>query len=105
MYSRVTLLEIDTMRASVSDAVALFQEHAMPQLREQEGFEGAVVLANDDGKGMVVTLWDSEEALNASAWLAATIVERFVTLYAAPPGREFYEVLYADVPEVPVSSR
>jgi heme-degrading monooxygenase HmoA len=105
MYSRVTLLEIDTMRADVSEAAALFEANVMPQLREQEGFVGAVVLATPEGKGMVVTVWETEEAVAASAGFAASQVERFMTIYAAPPGREYYEVLYADMPEIPVSVR
>lgn len=104
MYSRVTLLEIDTMRAAPADAAALFEAEVMPQLRELEGFVGAVVLATPEGKGMVVTVWETEEAVRASAGFAATQVERFVTLYAAPPGREYYEVLYADMPEIPVGA-
>jgi heme-degrading monooxygenase HmoA len=105
MYSRVTLLEIDTMRSDVSEAAALFEANVMPQLREQEGFVGAVVLATPEGKGMVITVWETEDAVEASAYLAASQVERFATLYAAPPGREYYEVLYADMPEIPVGVR
>ena len=105
MYSRVTLLEIDTMRSDVSEAAAQFEAEVMPQLRELEGFVGAVVLATPEGKGMVITVWETEEAVAASADFAATQVERFVTLYAAPPGREYYEVLYADMPETPVAAR
>ena len=104
MYSRVTLLEIDTMRADVSAAAARFEAELMPELREQEGFVGAVVLATPEGKGMVVTVWETEEAVEASAGLAAAHVERFATLYAAPPGREYYEVLYADMPSIPVAA-
>jgi heme-degrading monooxygenase HmoA len=105
MYSRVTLLEIDTMRSDVSEAAARFEAEVMPQLRELEGFVGAVVLATPEGKGMVITVWETEEAVEASADFAAMQVERFVTLYAAPPGREYYEVLYADMPETPVAAR
>ena len=105
MYSRVTLLEIDTLRADVSEAAARFEANVMPGLREQEGFVGAVVLATPEGKGMVVTVWETEEAVAASAGFAAAQVEAFATLFAAPPGREYYEVLYADMPEIPVSVR
>lgn len=45
MYSRVTLLEIDTLRVSIEDATGLFRAEVIPRLREQEGFVGAVVLA------------------------------------------------------------
>jgi hypothetical protein len=51
-----------------------------------------------------VTVWGTEEAVEASAGLAAGHVERFATLYAAPPGREYYEVLYADMPSIPVAA-
>jgi heme-degrading monooxygenase HmoA len=105
MYSRVTLLEIDTMRADVSAAAARFEAEVMPELREQEGFVGAVVLATPEGKGMVITVWETEDAVEASAGLAAGQVERFATLYAAPPGRDYYEVLYADMPSTPVAAR
>jgi hypothetical protein len=43
---------------------------------------------------------DTAEAADASADLAAEAVERFVTVFRAPPGREHYEVLYADLPAV-----
>jgi hypothetical protein len=54
---------------------------------------------------MIITVWETEEAVAASAGLAARQVERFATLYAAPPGREYYEVLYADMPDIPVGVR
>ena len=105
MYSRVTLLEIDAVRSDVREAAALFEAKVMPGLCEHEGFVGAVVLATPEGKGMVVTIWETEEAVAASAGFAAAQVEEFATLYAAPPGREYYEVLFADMPDIPVSVR
>lgn len=93
------------MRADVAEAAALLEAEVIPQLRELEGVLGAVVLATPEGKGMVITVWETEDAVTASAGLAARQVERFVTLYAAPPGREYYEVLYADMPEIPVGVR
>jgi hypothetical protein len=55
MYSRVTQLEIDTVRIELYQALAVFREQVEPMLREQEVFR-------------------------------------------SPPGRESYEVLYADAP-------
>jgi hypothetical protein len=100
MYSRVTLLEIDTMRVSVEETAARFDAEIRPLLEERAGFEGALVLATPEGKGIVVTFWDTAEAADGSADLAAEAVERFVTVFRAPPGREHYEVLYADLPAV-----
>ncbi len=103
MHSRVTLLEIDTLRTTVDDAVELFQTRVLPDLSELDGYEGVVVLANPDGKALLVSIWETEEAAAASARFAQDALERFVTLFRAPPGREQYEVRFADVPEVIVS--
>lgn len=104
MYSRVTLLEIDTLRADVGDVVEQFTTDILPGIRELPGFEGILVLVTPEGKGMVVSLWDSEEAVAASAGAAAGAVEEFVTLYRSPPGREHYRVAYAELPEVVVAT-
>ena len=37
-----------------------------------------------EGKGMIVSFWESEEAAEASAGLAASLVEEFVTIYRSP---------------------
>ena len=104
MYSRVTLLEIDTLRADVDDVVQQFETTLLPVIREQPGFEGLLVMVTAEGRGMVVSVWESEEAVAASAGLAAGAVEEFVTLYRSPPGREHYRVAYAEMPEVTLTS-
>ena len=104
MYSRVTLLEIDTLRVEIADVLERFETEVMPRVRELPGYEGVTVMVTPDGKGMVVSFWDSEEAVEASAGLAATAIEEFVTVYRAPPGREHYRVAYAEMPRVTVES-
>jgi hypothetical protein len=103
MYSRVTLLEIDTMRVGMDEAAALFREQVLPGLREQYGYEGAVALATPDGKGMIVTFWDTEEGARDASGFASAELERYVTLFKAPPGREVYEVAFADMADVVVA--
>lgn len=100
MYSRVTLLEIDTLRTSMASAVERFTDEVLPELKEQEGYEGVLVFTTPAGKGMVVSFWATEEDADAAAAFAAGAVERYVTLYSAPPGREHYEVAFADLPIV-----
>ena len=102
MYSRVTQLEIDTMRVDVDAAVELFRTDVLPALEEQDGYEGAVVLATADGKGLIVTMWETEEAAVAAAGFASGALEEHMTLFRAPPGREYYEVAFADVPAVAI---
>ena len=72
MYSRVTLLEIDTIRVDVDDAVALFESRSCPASREQHGYEGVAVLATPEGKGMIVTLLGQRGGGEASAGFAAS---------------------------------
>jgi hypothetical protein len=102
MYSRVTQLEIDTMRVDVDEATWLFREHVVPRLQEQEGYEGAIALSTPEGKGLIVTFWESEaEAQDVSGFASAELA-RYVTMFTAPPGRECYEVAFSDMAGVSV---
>jgi heme-degrading monooxygenase HmoA len=106
MIARVTLAEIDAVRMSVDQAVTLFRESVVPALREQEGYEGVYVLLSDEGKVLALTFWDSEEAAEAGIAGGRSFytaqVEKFVTLYRSPPGREEYNVVLADAPAVAI---
>ncbi|HEU0305150.1 MAG TPA: hypothetical protein VFR32_11280 [Gaiellaceae bacterium] len=102
MHSRVTLLEIDTLRIDVDDAVSLFREHVLPSLRELDGFEGVAVLVTSEGKGLIASFWESEEAAAAAAGFAAGALEEHMTLFTSPPGREQYRVALAELPGVTV---
>jgi heme-degrading monooxygenase HmoA len=100
MHARVTLLEIDTLRATVPAAMALFEREVLPELQAQDGYRGIVVLATPNGKAALVSFWDTEEQADTGTpgGFYAETLARYVTLFAAPPGRERYEVLVADVP-------
>ncbi len=102
MVARVTLAEIDSVRMSIDQSVDLFRDSVVPALHEQEGFEGVYVLLSDEGKVLAITFWDSEEAADAgirgSRSFYAEQIEKFVTLYRSPPGRETYKVVVADAP-------
>lgn len=106
MIARVTLAEIDVVRMGVDDAVAVFRESVVPALREQDGYEGVYVLLSDEGKVLALTFWETEEAADAgivgSRSFYAEQVEKFVTLYRSPPGREMYNVVLADAPAVAI---
>jgi heme-degrading monooxygenase HmoA len=100
MFARATALEIDTLRVGVDDAVELFREAVLPELREQPGFEGVVVLATREGKGLLLSFWTTAEqaASDQETGFYADVIERFVTLYRSPPGRESYEVMLGAFP-------
>jgi hypothetical protein len=101
MYSRVTQLEIDTLRTDVEGAVELYRGEIVPRLREEEGYEGAYVLVTPEGKAVLITFWETEEQAAETPFYSDAIAE-YVTLFSAPPGRETYEVKFADTPLVTV---
>jgi hypothetical protein len=105
MYARVTLVEIDTLRTSLEQALELYTEQVVPRLREQEGFQGVVAMDTPEGKGLVITLWETAEQAEAHAesGFYSDVLARFVTLFRSPPGRESYRIAYADMPAVTAS--
>ena len=97
MYSRVTLLEIDTLRIDVDDAVDAVRRGGPPaSLRELPGLRGRGRDASrPEGKGMVVTFLGErgDASRRAPGLRSRAAVEEFVTalpLSAGPralPGR------------------
>jgi heme-degrading monooxygenase HmoA len=96
------MADIDPVRMSVDDAVEVLRESVLPALHEQPGFEGIYVLLSPEGQALVLTFWESEEAAEAGLQGRRSFyteqVEKFVTLYKAPPGRELYDVVLAEAP-------
>ena len=63
------------------------------------GYEGIACMATPEGKGLVVSFWENEEASRrGGAGRFDCAVEEFVTVYRALPGRERYRVVYAEMP-------
>ncbi len=104
MVARATIAELDFVRMGLEESVDLFRDSVMAALREQDGYEGCLVLVSPQGQALALTFWRDEES--ADAGLAggrsfyAEQVEKFVTIYRSPPGRETYEVVLADLPVV-----
>lgn len=94
MYARVTQFDIDTVTISIPSALDRFRELILPTVRQQPGYEGVLLLHNPEGRGLIVSLWASEEAAlsgEVSGYYAEQI-GKFVTFYRQPPGRENFEV-------------
>ena len=107
MFARTTLLEIDTLRASVDDALSQFEEQVIPRLREQDGFAGVYALTTPEGKAMLITFWhtaDEADANSDGGWYPAVLAE-FTTFFKSPPGRERYEVRVALPPATLTATR
>jgi L-asparaginase II len=102
MYARVTLLEVDVMRTDVDEVLERYRQEVLPEIQSRSGYEGMFVLANPEGQGLVMSLWSDEGTLASTAALAGSVVDRFMTVMRAAPGRESYEVRLADVPALAV---
>jgi hypothetical protein len=100
MYTRVTQLEIDTTRLDIDDGVRLFREEVLPELHTQHGYVGTYVFANPDGKALLLTFWETEQDAEAQAdhGFYANQLARFAAVFSSPPGRDRYELRFADQP-------
>lgn len=71
MFAR--MFTIEGLREHLDEFVRVGEKNVLPALQRLDGFEGSLVLANrQNGKILVVTLWESEEAMRsgeeASYW-------------------------------------
>ncbi len=65
MFARVTTTRGPAKKA---DVVSTIQQRLIPAVKDLRGFKGAYWLLDEKtGKGLAVSLWVSEDALNASA--------------------------------------
>lgn len=103
MHARVTQLEIDPVRIGVDEAVELFRRQVLGRLTAENGYRGVYVLANAEGQGVLISLWDTAEQAEAHGeqGLYADLLSEYVTLFRSPPGRSSYAVALTDL--VPVS--
>jgi heme-degrading monooxygenase HmoA len=102
MVVRATKAEIDVVRTNPRDAIALFEESVVPALREQDGYSGCYVLLSDEGKMLVLSFWESDEAADATrlSGFYEQQIAKFsdLVVYTAEPGREAYDVVIAEAP-------
>ena len=100
MFARVTLFEIDTLRVSLDSALERFKDLVVPEARKREGYEGMYVLRTPEGKGLIMSLWASEEAALAGveSGYYDEQVAKFVSFFRSPAGRDHYEVAFRDSP-------
>jgi hypothetical protein len=107
MFARTTLFEIDTLRTSTDAVLDRFCETVMPQLRQQPDCQGVIVLETPEGRGLLITMWRSAEAVAASVETGFydEQVRSMVTFLRQPPGREHYEVAFFELSDEIVTGR
>ena len=98
MYARISTFEGSP--ENIDDELRRVRENVLPQLRQQEGFEGMVALADrQSGKTLGISFWESEEALEASEEVAGRLREDTAQAMSETiAGVERYEVGLFEVP-------
>jgi heme-degrading monooxygenase HmoA len=92
MYARVinSLLKSE----KVDDAVSIWRDKVAPGLKQAKGFKGAYLVGDrKTGKGVTITLWETEaDATAMNAALPQTFA-LFEGLFTTQPETAQYEVL------------
>jgi hypothetical protein len=100
MHARATLFEIDTLRIGLDEALERFKELILPALRDQPGYKGVYAMHTPEGRGMLLSLWETEEQARAGieSGYYEDQVSKFIMFTRQPPGRESYEVVFSEAP-------
>jgi heme-degrading monooxygenase HmoA len=79
----------------VEEAVRIYQDSVVSELRQTRGFEGGYGLTNaETGKGYIISLWESREDAEGFESSAAFREQaaKFEDILDGPPSREVCEV-------------
>ncbi len=101
MYARVTVLEWKTghKREGLEELIPVMRESIVPDAKQQHGFKGFLgLLDRREGRGMAITLWETEadlKASEASGYYRAQLAkaEPLIGFSASPLYQEVYEVV------------
>lgn len=93
MFARLGTFQFNAVM--LDEAVKRYEERVIPAIRAQKGSRGAYLITDRKaGKGISLTLWDSEEDAIADEQ-SGQMQERsswFKDFFTVPPVREGYEV-------------
>jgi heme-degrading monooxygenase HmoA len=93
MFARLGIFQFNVDK--LDEAVKRYEERVIPAIRSQKGSRGAYLITDRKaGKGISLTLWDSEEDAIADEQ-SGKMQERsswFKDFFTVPPVREGYEV-------------
>lgn len=93
MFARLTIVQVKMDK--LDESVKLYEDNVIPAVKSQKGFRGDYLLTDrKTGKGVSITLWDSEEdaIANEQSGYYQEQLGKFKDLFTAPPVREGYEV-------------
>jgi len=92
MFARVTISKTPPDK---NDAVAkIMQESVIPAAQNQKGFIACYSMGDDNGKGITISIWESEEDAinNEQSGYYQEQIAKFGVFFTEPPVREGYTV-------------
>jgi quinol monooxygenase YgiN len=93
MHARVNATEWDPEKAE--EGIRLTKETIIPSYQEQPGFRGYFLLTEPGGeRAMAITMWETEEDMEASAAVARAMIPKLKGILRAPPETRNYEVMF-----------
>jgi heme-degrading monooxygenase HmoA len=98
MHARVSTIYGTTEQGDTG--MRTFRDELLPTLKQTEGCKGAALLTNrSTGKTVAITLWEDEQAMQASEEAANALRQQAADDYAAtePPTVDRYEVVVWEV--------
>jgi quinol monooxygenase YgiN len=93
MLARVTTGQFQP--AQLDEAIRIYQESVVPAAKQQRGYRSTtLIIDRASGKGMAITVWDSEADLQASeaSGYYQEQLAKFAPFLTAAPVREVFEV-------------
>ena len=92
MFTRILEMTGDPNQRDKTNEI--FRNSILPALKQQKGFEGAIQCMNQQGEGVGVSLWESqeEEALSAREPIYLEQISKFKEVFTKPQVRHTGEV-------------
>jgi len=91
MFARIVEMTSDPNQRNKTNEI--FRNSILPAIKQQKGFEGAIQCLNQQGEGVVVSLWESqEEALSAGEPIYLEQIRKFKEVFTKPQIRHTGEV-------------
>jgi heme-degrading monooxygenase HmoA len=92
MYARVINSQVKS--GKTDDAVSIWREKVAPGLKQAKGFKGAYLVGDrKTGKGVTITLWETEADASAMNAALPQTFALFNELFTTQPETAQYEVL------------
>jgi len=98
MFARLYSFEVRSDK--LDETIKIWKEMDTPEMKSEKGYRGAYLLTDrKTGKGISMTLWDSEEdaiANEKSGFVQKQVAKYYKDLLLAPPVRQGYEISAQD---------